>query len=83
MFPMICSSTDSVVRGIALWPISSVTKIAVSWSIESLMVAITPSDISDFTTSPPLRDISFASSPTKIVSGISTSFLINSEGLEN
>ena len=77
------SSKFSCSIAIPLCPISSTTKIAVSWSITSFIVATTPSDIRFLTTSPPLTAINFASSPTLMVSGISMSFFINSVGASN
>ena len=68
---------------IPLWPISSTTNNAVSWSITSLIVATTPSDIRFLTTSAAFIAISLASSPTWIISGTSISFWINSVGASN
>ena len=83
ILPMICSSTDSDLIAMPLCPNSSVTRIAVSWSIESFIVAATPRDIRAFTTSPPLIDIFLAKSPTRIVSGISISFFLTFSGFSN
>ena len=77
------SSILSTWIAIPLWPISWTTKIALSWSITSFIVATTPKDIKFLTTSPPLTAINFANSPTWIVSGTSISFFINSDGTSN
>ena len=53
----------------ALWPISSTTIIAVSWSSGWLMVTIWPIFISDLITSEALMAILWASSDTVMVSG--------------
>ena len=79
----ISSSKFSFLIAIPLCPISSTTKIAVSWSIKSLMFATTPKLIKFFTTSPPFTAMDLARSPTWIVSGISISFFINSFGASN
>ena len=65
------------------WPISSKTNIAVSWSIASLIVATTPKLIRSLTTKPPFTAISFANSPTCIVSGTSTFFDFTLVGASN
>jgi hypothetical protein len=57
----------------ALWPISSTTIIAVSWSRFWLMVTMVPSFIMALMTSVALTDILCASSATVIVSGTVTS----------
>ena len=77
------SSRSSSSIAIPLWPISSTTRIAVSWSMKSFSVAITPKLIRFLTTSPPLTAINFASSPTWILLGISISFLMSSFGASN
>jgi hypothetical protein len=64
----------------ALWPISSTTIIAVSWSSDWLMVTIWPSFISCLITSEAFTDILCASSATVIVSGTCTSITRCSTG---
>ena len=62
-------SGSSSFAAFALWPISSTTIIAVSWSITWLIVTIEPSFISALMTSAALTDILCARSATVIVSG--------------
>ena len=64
----------------ALWPSSSTTIMAVSWSSGWLMVTIWPSFISCLITSDDLRLILWASSATVMVSGTCTSMTLNSVG---
>ena len=69
------SSNSFSLRRITLWPISSATSCAVSWSITWLIVAIAPIFIITLITSVALTDILLASSETTIVSPIATSDL--------
>ena len=64
-------------------PNSSTTKIAVSWSMAWFKVTITPLFINDLIKSDDLMDNSLARSDTTMVSGIFTSFWINSWGFSN
>ncbi len=64
----------------ALWPISSTTIMAVSWSSGWLMVAICPSFINCLMTSDALTAILCASSATVMVSGTCTSMTRASTG---
>ena len=66
-----------------IWPSSSVTTRAVSWSINWLRVTITPLFIKVLINSPDLIDKSFARSETEMVSGILISFWMNSAGFSN
>ena len=68
----IASSTVSSLEATPLWPISSTTNSAVSWSITSLSVAITPMPISTFNTSPTLVVICCARSEILMFSPTST-----------
>ncbi len=63
------ASGSSSFAAFALWPISSTTIIAVSWSITWLIVTIEPSFISALMTSAAFTDILCARSATVIVSG--------------
>ena len=63
-----------------MWPNSSTTSCAVSWSMGWLMVAITPIFIIVLMTSLALTAMRLASSPTVIVSGICTSRLTGAVG---
>ena len=67
---------------IGVWPNSSTTSVAVSWSIGWLIVAITPIFIIVLMTSLALIAMRLASSPTVIVSGICTSRLTGRRGLD-
>ena len=67
------ASGSSSLAATALWPISSTTIIAVSWSSCWLMVTIWPSFISCLMTSDALTDILCARSATVMVSGTCTS----------
>ena len=67
----------------AVWPISSTTRMAVSWSMGWLMVTIMPIFISSLITSVDLMAIFWARSPTEMVSGISTSRTTGAVGREN
>ena len=64
----------------ALWPISSTTIMAVSWSSGWLMVTICPSFINCLITSEALTAILCASSATVMVSGTCTSMMRASTG---
>ncbi len=66
-----------------MWPNSSTTSVAVSWSIGWLIVAITPIFIICLMTSLALIAMRLASSPTVIVSGICTSRLTGAVGSTN
>jgi hypothetical protein len=68
---------------LAVWPISSTTSTAVSWSSGWLMVAITPIFMSVLMTSLPLTAIFCASSATVMVSGIDTSRFTGAVGISN
>ena len=74
------SSTAFSLRRTAVWPNSSITSCAVSWSMGWLMVAITPIFIIALMTSFALTAMRFASSPTVMVSGTCTSRLIGAVG---
>ena len=67
------SSTWSAFSTLAMWPISSTTSTAVSWSTGWLIVAMTPMLSIVFMTSLDLTAIRWASSATVIVSPIATS----------
>jgi hypothetical protein len=67
------ASGSSSLAAKALWPISSTTIIAVSWSSCWLMVTIWPSFIICLMTSEALTDILCARSATLMVSGTCTS----------
>ena len=69
------ASGSSSLAVIALWPISSTTIIAVSWSSCWLIVTIWPSFISCLMTSEALTDILCARSATEMVSGTCTSWM--------
>ena len=76
-----CACTSSSVKASgsssaatsAVWPISSTTIMAVSWSSGWLMVTIWPRPMSFLMTSEALTDILCASSATVMVSGTCTS----------
>lgn len=67
------ASGSSSVAATALWPSSSTTIIAVSWSSDWLMVTIWPNFINTLMTSEALTAILCASSATVMVSGTCTS----------
>ena len=74
------ASGSSSLAASAVWPISSTTIIAVSWSSCWLIVTIWPSFISCLMTSDAFTDILWARSATEIVSGMCTSCAWNSAG---
>ena len=67
------ASGSSSLAAVALWPISSTTIIAVSWSSTWLIVTIVPIFISTLMSSAAFTDILCARSATLIVSGTVTS----------
>ncbi|MNN02180.1 hypothetical protein D3C81_1148280 [compost metagenome] len=67
------SSASLLPARTALWPSSSVTSTAVSWSMDWVMVAITPILNSALTTSPPFRASFCARSATVTVSPMAIS----------
>ena len=69
--------------GLGVWPSSSTTMTAVSWSMTWLMVTIMPRPIRALMSSVALIDIFCASSPTVIVSGITTSRTTGAVGISN
>ena len=76
------SSASSSLSLLALWPSSSTTSTAVSWSITSLMVTIMPILNNALTTSLPFKASLFASSETRMFSPTKTSRRIGAVGFE-
>ena len=79
--PAAAISASSASARTAVWPSSSVTSTAVSWSMDWVMVAITPILNSALTTSPPFSASFWARSATVIASPIATSRTIGAVGL--
>ena len=80
---MISSSSAFSLSILALWPISSATMAAVSWSIIWLIVTMLPRFIITLMTSVLFTDMRWASSETVILSGSSTSRTIGAVGFSN
>ena len=67
----------------AVWPISSTSSVAVSWSSTWLIVTREPISIKALITSAALTDIANARSATEIVSGMATSCTTGAVGRSN
>ncbi|MNE54453.1 hypothetical protein D3C80_1492310 [compost metagenome] len=76
-----CSSSAFSLTSVTLWPSSSATSCAVSWSSTWLMVTGVPILNMNLTTSAPFTDICAASSATVMVSPMFTSRMIGPLGL--
>ena len=72
-----------LLEDLGVWPISSTTSTAVSWSIGWLMVAMTPMFIRTLMTSVALTAIFCASSATLTVSPMPTSRTTGAVGISN
>ena len=77
------SSTSLALVVLTVWPISWTASVAVSWSSDWLMVAMTPMPISTLMTSVALTAMRLASSPTMMNSGTSISRTTGAVGCWN